>query len=495
MTTLTENQENKINKKKLELDNKINNLVALNSNLELKLNKLITLHLDEDDKNKIEDINKKICKSQDIIFNYRIELKNFEISKRNLKKTIISFPQYSIEELKKEENIYNNELNRIINKRKYILEIIENEINDLIDKKVESNKNLSNLKIEKDKLECNIKNLSRDIQIKRHQIISYQREKQKIRKCRNNKLEEINKQINKNKIMIINIENELKLIPEEKRKINNKYWELKTELDNNNNELNITKKEIEKLVNQINELNTSNIINNNNDKELKIKELNIKLKDLWNKRDSLINKIKKIESSKEINIDKLNDDIDNKKKYLEEENIFYLNQNLQLDEYKKEVVNEKDLFINIDINYKLCKFKKELEIINNEILLINKNISNYDSNIEELNNKKKSELYKLIIENDRCELRWNIVQERHESSMENKKKELDNNLIEISNNIKRYNSEIELFRINIQKYNDEIIHILKKSNIDIEIYKDLIISIEKNKKLINIIENEKEEIL
>jgi len=423
-------QKTLLNSKIKELNDKLKYKQSIFDDLHNKNNNSVNLSID------LDTLNNNILNLETLKLTHKKSINDLTLNISEIKNKLKEYPDIIIENINKENNILNDEIERINNDR---IEITNNHIEEIKKAYIDKEQLLKNINLHKEKINYHNDYIN-NIQIELH-------------KSRKNIIEQLKvKKINKN-----NVNNELKNNNETINSFKNKINQLKQ----NNNELKIFK---EIVINCEYNLEYNTIILDeyynkfNINKELAINETIDLIDNFTNSNINDINYInKKINKTESINNNILNE---SKNK----------NTNTNTNNFK--VITYKD-------TYKLAKEKKKelqfeidklLEKYNNyEILIINI-----------INNKFQDEIKDLDLDMKRANDRFEIIKIRL-------KNEEEKNKIIVHEKINNINNEILYNESNIIKVSNEIKELIKnrdsyqsinlemkKLNIEIQNYKNSI---------------------
>jgi hypothetical protein len=426
-------QKTLLNSKIKELNDKLKYKQSIFDDLYNKNNNSVNLSID------LDTLNNNILNLETLKQTHKKSINDLKLNISEIKNKLKEYPDIIIENINKENNILNDEIERINNDR---IEITNNHIEEIKKAYIDKEQLLKNINLHKEKINYHNDYIN-NIQIELH-------------KSRKNIIEQLKvKKINKN-----NVNNELKNNNETINSFKNKINQLKQ----NNNEL---KKFKEIVINCEYNLEYNTIILDeyynkfNINKELAINETIDLIDNFTNSNINDINYInKKINKTESINNNILNES---------------KNKNTNTNNFK--VITYKD-------TYKLAKEKKKelqfeidklLEKYNNyEILIINI-----------INNKFQDEIKDLDLDMKRANDRFEIIKIRL-------KNEEEKNKIIVHEKINNINNEILYNESNIIKVSNEIKELIKnrdsyqsinlemkKLNIEIENYKNSIKNYEK----------------
>ena len=426
-------QKTLLNSKIKELNDKLKYKQSIFDDLHNKNNNSVNLSID------LDTLNNNILKLETLKLTHKKSINDLTLNISEIKNKLKEYPDIIIENINKENNILNDEIERINNDR---IEITNNHIEEIKKAYIDKEQLLKNINLHKEKINYHNDYIN-NIQIELH-------------KSRKNIIEQLKvKKINKN-----NVNNELKNNNETINSFKNKINQLKQ----NNNELKIFK---EIVINCEYNLEYNTIILDeyynkfNINKELAINETIDLIDNFTNSNINDINYInKKINKTESINNNILNES---------------KNKNTNTNNFK--VITYKD-------TYKLAKEKKKelqfeidklLEKYNNyEILIINI-----------INNKFQDEIKDLDLDMKRANDRFEIIKIRL-------KNEEEKNKIIVHEKINNINNEILYNESNIIKVSNEIKELIKnrdsyqsinlemkKLNIEIQNYKNSIKNYEK----------------
>lgn len=426
-------QKTLLNSKIKELNDKLKYKQSIFDDLHNKNNNSVNLSID------LDTLNNNILKLETLKLTHKKSINDLTLNISEIKNKLKEYPDIIIENINKENNILNDEIERINNDR---IEITNNHIEEIKKAYIDKEQLLKNINLHKEKINYHDDYIN-NIQIELH-------------KSRKNIIEQLKvKKINKN-----NVNNELKNNNETINSFKNKINQLKQ----NNNELKIFK---EIVINCEYNLEYNTIILDeyynkfNINKELAINETIDLIDNFTNSNINDINYInKKINKTESINNNILNES---------------KNKNTNTNNFK--VMTYKD-------TYKLAKEKKKelqfeidklLEKYNNyEILIINI-----------INNKFQDEIKDLDLDMKRANDRFEIIKIRL-------KNEEEKNKIIVHEKINNINNEILYNESNIIKVSNEIKELIKnrdsyqsinlemkKLNIEIQNYKNSIKNYEK----------------
>lgn len=421
-------QKTLLNSKIKELNDKLKYKQSIFDDLHNKNNNSVNLSID------LDTLNNNILNLETLKLTHKKSINDLTLNISEIKNKLKEYPDIIIENINKENNILNDEIERINNDR---IEITNNHIEEIKKAYIDKEQLLKNINLHKEKINYHNDYIN-NIQIELH-------------KSRKNIIEQLKvKKINKN-----NVNNELKNNNETINSFKNKINQLKQ----NNNELKIFK---EIVINCEYNLEYNTIILDeyynkfNINKELAINETIDLIDNFTNSNINDINYInKKINKTESINNNILNES---------------KNKNTNTNNFK--VITYKD-------TYKLAKEKKKelqfeidklLEKYNNyEILIINI-----------INNKFQDEIKDLDLDMKRANDRFEIIKIRL-------KNEEEKNKIIVHEKINNINNEILYNESNIIKVSNEIKELIKnrdsyqsinlemkKLNIEIQNYKNSI---------------------
>jgi hypothetical protein len=426
-------QKTLLNSKIKELNDKLKYKQSIFDDLHNKNNNSVNLSID------LDTLNNNILNLETLKLTHKKSINDLTLNISEIKNKLKEYPDIIIENINKENNILNDEIERINKDR---IEITNNHIEEIKKAYIDKEQLLKNINLHKEKINYHNDYIN-NIQIELH-------------KSRKNIIEQLKvKKINKN-----NVNNELKNNNETINSFKNKINQLKQ----NNNEL---KKFKEIVINCEYNLEYNTIILDeyynkfNINKELAINETIDLIDNFTNSNINDINYInKKINKTESINNNILNES---------------KNKNTNTNNFK--VITYKD-------TYKLAKEKKKelqfeidklLEKYNNyEILIINI-----------INNKFQDEIKDLDLDMKRANDRFEIIKIRL-------KNEEEKNKIIVHEKINNINNEILYNESNIIKVSNEIKELIKnrdsyqsinlemkKINIEIQNYKNSIKNYEK----------------
>ena len=417
-----------------ELNNKVDKLQCRYNDLNTKKNSICNIYSD------LTTINNTILKLETQKLHYKKTIHNLTTTISEIKNKLKEYPDIIIENIKKENNILNDELERINSER---LEIINNHNEEIQKAYIDKEELLNNINLSKEKSKCHndyINTIQIDLHHSRKNIIE---------------------QLKDNKIKKNNINNEIK---NHNENINN-FKDKLNQLTQNNNELEKFKKIIidcdYKL--EYNTINLEEYYNKFNiDKELFI---NIKL----NLIDTIINN----------NVNDIN--YINKKMNKTE-----INNNNNISDYKKNNTNTNNSKVmTYKDTYKMAKEKKkELQV---ELDTLIEHYNNYEIVvINIINTKFQTKIKELDLDSIRANDRFKIIKLRL-------KNEEEKNKIGVEENINTIKIELLNNETNIVKVSHEIKELIKNKNtfqsitleinkleLEIKNYKNSIINYEKD---------------
>mgnify|MGYP001255625280 CR=1 FL=1 len=423
-------QKIKINSKITILESELILLEEKIKSYEIKLQKISNnnkVDISRDEK-KIEDTNAQIESIQ-------TNIDKLNQKKMEIKKQLNNNPINNEEELDKERVIFINETDRILKKR--------NDIDtEILNYEVEINEKIYNIKLkiisqqEKIKtLKTELNNIKKKNLAERKKVLD-QLAIQKInRKKFKEKLKNIDSIISKKNESLVSHQVKLYNLPNKKREANKVYYDLRQIINDKKNENLTISEDLRKKMENNNA--------NQNDAEIKL---------LITYRDTNETQIKTLESKPEYDIYSTYNKIDQEKIKIQEDINIIQNELKELNNHKKDMnkeLKEVHSFNNHDSSqYK--KYKEKIFESNNNILKNETMITNYEKDLIIFNTTKEYELNRLLSEESRSNLRWQVVNDRINNFYQRESKEMEieyNNLSKLKNTL---TNEIELLNTHKQ---------------------------------------------
>ena len=405
---------------------------------------------------------------------------------KNLNQKLKKIPKEKTSKVEKEKNIWFTEKKRITDKTNLINNVYFKELCDIkviISDNIQAKEVLENevsmLKIDISKKHNNTNESKR--QIIQNNMNLKNEKKQAIFKKKNitKKLEYVNG-------LIKTIELEIQNTTSKKKEYNKLFYQ---HLD--------TIKNLEREIEDI-QTHIETVIQNQHQNQ---QEKDNVLLNLFSKKEEKENELQDLKALPINNINKIYEDIDNKKnKHIDELNL-YKQEFDNLNDYIKNTEEEINKKYNIEsnvflefsemINYKKLVKQKEAKIKN----IIN-SIQYNNSLLEKLHNKNKENLQQLNVENERCEKRYSTMMSRLENWDEVEISKISSEILKYKNKIISLESTLNENNSDLNNVNNNIKNELNSIGKDYDEFKKTTSNIfkinkniEKLKKMINLYES------
>lgn len=317
-----------------------------------------------------------------------------------------------------EEKIFKDEKERINSKKQYLSQEYTYKLNELVNKIMELQSKILILNLNKQSLKDEIKKLNENKKYIRGKILNQVREKNIMIKKNKLRKEEINNLI----IEKTRITNEINNYQERKYLINKEYYDYKKELDNINENISLLEKR--KLL-----FSTSTFTNDENSDAQHLKVLidmrKVLLEDKRkdpNKRYEELDKTIILQRKQIIKLDKMINSTNTKISTLS------INNEKMPNNYKE---NKKKL---VEIENQITQIKKDLAIENNNLLIIEEHLT------------EESICKEVEIELERCNTRWNKINERIETSNQEYKNKFTMEIKKLENEKRLLQNQLTLLQ-------------------------------------------------
>ena len=241
---------------------------------------------------------------------------------------------------------------------------------------------------------------------------------------------------------------QLQNLPKKKREYNRTYYDLKNSIDDKVNENIFISTQLKQIMDNKN--------SNENENELNL---------LITSRDTIEKYIETLKSKPEYDIYNLYKTIKKKKKEIEDNIKITENELKELENHKLEIDLElKEVYtFNQKNSSEYKKHKDQLFELNYKILIEESKISNYEKDLILYNITKEQDLTNLLNDEERCNMRWKIVNDRINEFYQRESKDMEINYKNMDKVIMTLSNYLDLLN-NHKKIVEDIIQ--KKMNSD-----------------------------
>lgn len=365
---------------------------------------------------------------------------------KNLNQKLKKIPKEKISKVEKEKSIWFNEKKRITDKTNLINNVYFKQLCDIKDIISNNTQTKELLENEVERLKVNISKKHNNTNESKRKIIQNNVNLKKEKKQAVIKKINITKKIEYIRGLIETIELKIQNTTSKKKEYNKLFYQHLDTIKNLEREIEDIQTHIETVI--------QNQHQNKEDKD------NVLL-NLFSKKEEKENELQNLKLLPINNINKIYEDIDNKKnKHIDELNL-YKQEFDNLNDYIKNTEEEINKKYNIESNVFLefsdmIKYKKLVKQKEAKIKNIINSIQYNNSLLEKLHNENKENLQQLNVENDRCEQRYSIMMSRLENWDDTEISKTSSEILKCKNRIISFESTLNENNSDLNNVNNNI---------------------------------------